>query len=847
MPHLDIDNLLQNLTLTEKISLLAGLDSWSTVPIERLGIPSVTVSDGPNGIRGTRFLDAVPSNCFPCGTGMAATFNKDLLVKAGELMAMEAKMKACHCVLGPTCNIARGPLGGRAFESYSEDPYLSGHIASAVVNGIQKHHVVACLKHFVCNDQEDERKGVDTIVTERALREVYLKPFQIAVRDSAPKSIMTAYNRVNGVHASQSKKLLQDVLRTEWNWSGMVMSDWFGVYSMKESLDAGLSLEMPGPTRFRELVQTSHAVVCNEIHMDTIDTNVRHVLQFINDCLEADIPVGQEESENTDPAASELLRKIAGESIVLLKNDENLLPLSATSSEGNQIIAVIGPNVKAERNSGGGSASLRARYTVTPWQGITNKVQENAAKNGQKSVVLEYALGAFLDKTLSDMGSIMYTEKDQKGMCARFYADAPGTPNRRLIEEIHTDSSRIFLSDYKSDQLPAGSQLFYVDFEGYFVAEETSQYWLGCSCLGTAQMFLDGELVVDNKTSQVAGDAFFLGMGTREERTCVNLKKGSRYHLKVEFGTRPTSKLVNEYQEVGGVFFGMDPVATDQQALDQAVELAKRADKVVLVTGLSKEYESEGFDRPHMDVPGWTDQMIAEVAKANPNVVVVNQSGSPVTMPWIDDVKGVVQAWYGGNELGNAIADVLFGDVNPSGKLSMTFPKRLEDNPSYLNFGSTHGRVLYGEDVFVGYKYYEKIDIKPLFAFGHGLSYTTFDVGVPDISTDDDFVYVSVEVTNTGEKAGHEVIQFYVEPESSKIVRPTKELRDFAKVHLIPHQSKLVTVKLPKLDVTSYWDSYKNRWFSEKGAYKVLVGTSSDKILSNGEFETGDDHWLSGV
>ncbi|OBA19185.1 hypothetical protein METBIDRAFT_33396 [Metschnikowia bicuspidata var. bicuspidata NRRL YB-4993] len=844
VPQLDVEHLLQELTLNEKISLLAGMNNWSTVPIERLAIPSVTVSDGPNGIRGTRFFDAVPSNCFPCGTGMAATFNKDLLVQAGELMAAEAKMKNCACILGPTCNIARGPLGGRAFESYSEDPYLSGHVASAVVNGIQKHDVVACLKHFVCNDQEHERKGVDSILTERALREVYLKPFQLAVRDSNPKSMMTAYNRVNGVHVSQSKKLLQEVLRQDWKWDGMVMSDWYGVYSMKESLDAGLNLEMPGPTRFRELVQTSHAVVCNEIHRDTIDDNVRHVLHFVNDCLKAEIPEGQVESENTDPAAGELLRKIGGESIVLLKNEDSILPLSAEKAKGNEVIALIGPNVKAERNSGGGSASLRARYTVTPWQGIASKVQEKAGPN---AVVLDYALGAFLEKTLPDIGSVMQTADGHKGMTARFYADAPGAQDRGLIEERTVDTTKIFLSDYHTDKLPAGQQLFYVDFEGYYVPEETSEYWFGCSCLGTAQMFLDGELIVDNKTTQVKGDAFFLAMGTREERTAVKLEKGRKYKLNVEFGTSPTCKLVTEYQEVGGVFFGIEAKSTGQAALDKAVEIARKADKVVMVTGLSKEHESEGFDRPDMDIPGWTDKLIAEVARVNPNVVVVNQSGSPVTMPWVDLVKGVVQAWYGGNELGNSLADVLFGDVNPSGKLSMTFPKRLQDNPSYLNFGSTHGHVLYGEDVFVGYRYYEKIGTQPLYAFGHGLSYTSFDLGAPEISLNDDEVSVSVKVTNSGKVAGDEVVQFYVEPTAPKIIRPKKELKDFAKVKLAPGETKTVSVKLPTLDVTSYWDSYKNKWLSEKGTYKVMVGTSSDKIAGSAEFQTSADKWWTGV
>lgn len=840
--QLNIEELLTELTLTEKISLLAGLNAWQTVPIERLNIPSVTVSDGPNGIRGTRFFDAVPSNCFPCGTGMASTFNKDLLIQAGELMSKEAKMKGAHCVLGPTCNIARGPLGGRAFESYSEDPALSGHMAAAVVNGIQLGNVVACLKHFVCNDQEDERKGVDTIVSERALREVYLKPFQIAVRDANPKSIMTAYNKVNGIHVSQSKKLLQDVLRDEWKWEGMTMSDWYGVYAIKESLDAGLNLEMPGPTRFRKDVQTTHKVVCNEIHRDVIDENVKYVLQFINDCLAAGIPKDQKELENTDPAAGELLRKIGGESIVLLKNDNNILPLSPEKKAGNEIIAVIGPNAKAERNSGGGSASLRARYTVTPFDGITQKVQERAGNN---AVVIEHSLGAYLDKTLPDIGSILVTEEGKSGVTAKFFREAPGTPGRTVFDTVHSDSSKLFLTDFKSPNLPAGEQLYYVDFEAYYIPEETATYEFGCSCLGTAQIFLDDKLIVDNKTHQVKGEDFFLGMGTREERALVDLEKGKKYKLRVEYGTSPTSKLETEYQETGGVYFGAEIKVSDEEALLNAINLAKKADKVVLVTGLSKEWESEGFDRPDMNIPGYTDKLIAEVSKVNPQVVVVNQTGSPVSMPWINDVKALVQAWYGGNELGNAIADILFGDVNPSGKLSLSFPEKLEHNPSYLNYGSTNGRVLYGEDVFVGYKYYEKVNKKPLFPFGYGLSYTTFGFKNAKVTVDGDNVVASIDITNTGKVDGSEVVQVYVLATNPKIIRPVKELRDFSKVHLKPGETKTVAVTIPLLEATSYWDSYKNKWLSEKDTYNVLLGTSSDNIVGEGEFKTDKNiYWL---
>ncbi|SGZ50938.1 CIC11C00000000336 [Sungouiella intermedia] len=843
MMQLDVEQLLIDLTLLEKISLLAGLNSCQTVKVDRLNIPEVRVSDGPNGVRGTRFFNSIPSNCFPCGTGMASTFNKDLLLEAGKLMCKEAKMKSIHCILGPTCNIARGPLGGRTFESYSEDPVLSGIMSAAIINGIQLGNVVACLKHFVCNDQEEDRNGVDTIVTERALREVYLKPFQIAVRDANPGAMMIAFNKVNGEHVSQDKTFLQDVLRKEWKWDGLTMSDWFGTYTTKQALEAGLNLEMPGPTRMRQEVQTSHMVVCNEIHRDVIDDNVRHVLKFINNCLMAEIPDDFEETENTDPAASTLLRQIAGESLVLLKNEDNILPLSPENEVGNELIAVIGPNARAERNSGGGSASIRTRYTITPFEGILNKVKERA---GDNAVIIEHSLGAYLDKTMPDIGNILTRENGEKGFTIKFFREPRGSPNRgEPFDVVLSDSTKMFLTDYSSSKLPAGTHLFYADIEGYFTPEETSAYEFGCSCLGTAQMFVDDELVVDNKTHQVKGDAFFLGLGTREEKGQIDLEKGKKYKLRVEFGTSPTSKLLAGVHDTGGVFFGAQIKTTDEVALEKALDLAKRADKVVLVAGLCKDWESEGYDRKIMEVPGWTDKLIAEVCKVNQNVIVVNQSGSPISMPWINKVKALVHAWYGGNELGNAIADVLFGDVNPSGKLSLTFPEKLEHNPSFLNFGSTNSRVLYGEDVFVGYKYYEKVDRKPLFPFGFGLSYTTFAFNNIQAVIDGDHIVANLDVSNTGEVDGAEVVQLYVKPQNPSIIRPVKELRDFGKVFLKSGETKTLTLKTSLLEATSYWDSYQKKWLSEKDTYTIILATSSDKVVGQSDITTvADKFWL---
>ncbi|KAK6197042.1 glycosyl hydrolase family 3 C-terminal domain-containing protein [Scheffersomyces amazonensis] len=645
---------------------------------------------------------------------------------------------------------------------------------------------------------------------------------------------MTSYNKINGEHVSQSKTILQEILRKEFKYDGTIMSDWFGVYSTKESLEAGLNLEMPGPTRFRQAVQVIHAVQSNEVSEEVIDENVRYVLQLVSESLKAEIPNDVVESPNDDPAASELLRKLGNESIVLLKNESGILPLSKTSVKGQKNIAVIGPNVKVAQDSGGGSASMTTRYKITPWEGIQAKLKE-----GNDTVGLEYALGAFLDSTLPDVGEVLLNEEDEKGIVARFYKYPPDHKGDRiLMETLNLSTSRVLLSDYSSDKLDPNNPLYYVDFTGTFIPDETAEYNFGTSCVGTAQIFVDDVLVVDNKTKQTKGDAYFLGMGTREERGSAYLEKGVPYKVRVEFGTAPTYTLESGLEDAGGLYFGIQIKSTPEAEISKAVKLAKEVDKVILIVGLSKECESEGFDRPNMDIPGYTSDLIEEVVKVNPNVIVVNQSGSPVSMPWAKKVPGLIQAWFGGSELGNSLADVLFGDYNPSGKLSMTFPKRLQDNPSYLNFGSTNGQVWYGEDVYVGYRYYEKVEVEPLFSFGYGLSYTTFELHGLEISNNGDSINLKIKLTNTGAIYGAEVIQIYIKQENPIIPRPKKELKDFGKISLEAGESGSIEFSISIKEATSYWNGLKHKWQSDKGIYKVLVGTSSDDIKLQGKFVT---------
>ncbi|CAN6625944.1 hypothetical protein TRVA0_010S02410 [Trichomonascus vanleenenianus] len=826
----DVEELLSKMTLEQKVALLAGQNNWSTQPIPEHGIPTMRLSDGPNGLRGTRFFKSTPSACLPCGTAMGATFDPELLIEAGRVLANEAKAKGVHVVLGPTANIQRSPLGGRGFESFSEDPYLSGSIASAVIKGMQDEGILATMKHFVCNDQEDDRRAYNAIVSDRAFREIYLLPFQLAMRDAMPGCIMTSYNRVNGTHASQSKKIIKDILRDEWKYDGLVMSDWFGTYSIEESVKAGLNLEMPGPTIYRgDLLK--NAVLCRTILETDVDDNARWVLKTIKRAFnESGIPAEAPEGEHDTEEVRQMLRKIAGNTLVLLKNKNSILPLPK-----NKKTAIIGPNAKIAAYCGGGSASLHAYYAVTPYEGVKAKVDD-----------LQYALGLDTSKSLPLLGEHLITKDGKKGFYMGTYDGPQSDKNRRLVDENYLTNSSMSMSDYKPDI--GEKDTFYCDVEGYFVPESDGEYEFGVSVVGSAQLFVDGALVVDNTKNQKRGTAF-MGAGTIEEKGSIALKKGQKYKVTVAFGGANTSTLGQGSTIIlgGACQIGFRKIESIEETLAEAERVAKEVDQVILSVGLTKEYESEGFDRTHMDLPEHVDKLVDIVTKANPNTVVVLQSGTPVSLPWIEKVPALVQAWYGGNETGNAIADVVFGDVNPSGKLSLTYPKRVEDNPAYLTYSSENGETIYGENVHVGYRYYEATKREPLFPFGFGLSYTDFTYGQVSAKQDGDNVTFSVEVTNKGSVAGKEAVQFYVSQKNPSILRPVKELKAFAKVDLAPGETKVATATIPLKYATSYWDTSKDKWISEKDVYTVHAASSSETVLSTVAFETEKTFYWNGL
>lgn len=754
------------------------------------------------------------------GTALGATWNVHLLREAGALMGQEAIAKGASVLLGPTVNMQRSPLGGRGFESFSEDPVLAGNLAAASVTGIQSTGVAATIKHFVCNDLEDKRMSSNSIVSERALRELYLMPFQIVQRDAKPYAFMTAYNLLNGLHCSENPRLLQDILREEWKFDGLVMSDWFGVYSTTEAIKAGLDLEMPGPSYIRG-DQITTAIRCGKLKVPDIDCRVRTVLRFIQKLLPLGIPSNAPEKTIESPEISALLRRLSSESIVLLKNENMVLPL-----QKNKSTAVIGPNAASAAYCGGGSASLLPSYTVTPLDAVKSKTSD-----------VQYELGAPGWKQLPLLSQVAKMADDRRGLTMKVYLEPPSTENRKVVEERVIHNSYLLLFDYKNPKL--NTNLWYADIDCSVRPDETAEYEFSCSVAGTAKIFVDGRLVVDNMTKQVEGDSF-MGTGTREELGLIKLEEGKSYNVHVEFGTMPTMTFQKDgiiSFGAGGIRLGFARKIQLDKEIERAVRLAKSVEQVVLCVGLNSDWESEGYDREHMDLPPGSDRLVEAVIAANPRTVVVNQSGTPVTMPWAGRCAAILQAWYGGNETGNGIADVLFGDTNPSGKLSLSFPLRNEDNPAFLNYVSDCDRVIYGEDIFMGYRFYEKTKKEVLFPFGHGLSYSSFRLDTMEVIDDGCEIVVSAIVHNTGLADGAEVVQVYIESLRPTITRPVKELKGFAKVHVLTGEAVKAEVKISKRYATSFYHEMQGCWTSERGKYHVLVGSSSANAMLAGAVE----------
>lgn len=652
----EIESILSQMTLEEKAALCIGATPWTTAPVERLGVPEMIVSDGPHGVRrvpevSSMMSDSLPATCFPAASCTASTWDTALIRRMGEALAEECIALNVDVLLGPGANMKRSPLGGRNFEYFSEDPFLAGEMAANLIQGVQSRGVGTSLKHFAVNNQEYQRFTINARVDERSLREIYLPAFEKAVKQGKPFTVMCAYNKLNGEYCSEHHRLLSDILKDEWGFEGLVVSDWGAVHDRVASLKGSLDLEMPGP-QDRRVKAVVEAVRSGQLDEAVLDGSVRRILRIVFKAKET-LKTGTFDVE----AHHELARQIAAEGMVLLKNN-GLLPL-----KGQQYLAVIGSAAKSAHFQGGGSSHINPTKVAVPFK-------ELQARAG--GAELTYAEG------------------------------------------------------YKSDN------------------------------------------------------------------------------------------------------------SFSQDLIDQAVTTARSADVAVLYIALPSFKESEGYDRRDLDL---TDQQIAlikAITTAQPNTVVVLNNGAPVAMSeWIDGTAAVLESWMMGQAGGAAIADVLFGAVNPSGKLAETFPLRIEDTPAFLNWPGGAGEVVYGEGLYIGYRYYDAKKQPVLFPFGHGLSYTSFAYSSARASAgsfkDVDGVTVTVDVTNTGRLPGKEIVQVYVHDHKSGLVRPEKELKGFAKVELQPGETRSVTIPLDFRAFAYYHPKY-GQWITEDGDFDLLIAASAADI-----------------
>lgn len=800
MARRDIEALLDAMTLEEQVSLLAGADFWTTVPILRLGIPAIKVSDGPNGARGGgSLIGGVKAASFPVGIALGASWNPALVEEIGGALAEEARSKGASVLLAPTVNIQRSAVNGRNFECYSEDPCVTATLAAAYVTGLQNGGVGATVKHFVGNESEIQRTTMSSDIDDRALREIYLPPFEAAVKTAGAYAVMSSYNRLNGTFTSEHKTLLTELLKNEWGFSGIVMSDWFGSHSTAPTVEAGLDLEMPGPTRDRgdKLVAAVHS---GGVEAEKVRDAARRVLTLIERVGGFDAPHIPVEQAIDKPAHRALIRRAGADAIVLLKND-GILPLDLAG----RTIAAIGPNAEAAQIMGGGSAQLNPHYAVSPADGLRMLTSENQLRS---------APGVAANRLMPLISG-------------PFEVDVYGRPDLTgpIVEhQSHPLGEVMWFNAVAAGVADAD---FSLRATTRFTPVETAGHVFGLVSIGPSRLIVDGHTVVDIRQDWTPGDNYF-ECGNREARGTIGLEAGRTVEVIVEYRFVQAIALNLKAIRVGV------SVPLGDKAFTEAVELAQASDIAIVYAGRSGEWDTEGNDLPGIELPGRQAELIAAIASANANTVVVLQTGGPVAMPWLDKVRAVIEAWYPGQETGNAIADVLTGAAEPGGRLAQTFPRRRGDTPVETDDPRTYpgkdGHVVYREGVFVGYRHYEKAGIEPLFPFGHGLSYTTFDWGAPTVDRSsfdgDGLVTIRVGVTNSGGRPGSEVVQLYLAPPVSRVDRPSKELRAFVKLHLVPGETAEATMTL-SARAFSYFDTERNAFVAERGRYRAIVAASS--------------------
>ena len=789
-----VDSLLKQMTLEEKIGLCSGTGGGSTMRgVSRLHIPDCQVTDGPRGPHG-----ASPTTAFPSGVLFGATWNPSLIQEAGLVMGNETRALGDGILLGPGINIQRDPLGGRFFEYYTEDPYLNARLAAAIVTGIQSEGVAACLKHYVCNNREDNRNNYMSMVDSRTLNEIYLPGFKAAVQDGHIWGVMTSANGVNGDFVSDSRGLLNGILKGQWGFDGLVMTDWLQTRSTEKAALAGLDVSMPGGV-CGFAAPLLDAVKAGRVPESVIDDKARRVLRvYARVGLLDQRPLAAGAALNT-PAHQSVARRVATEGIVLLKNSRNLLPLNPAHLKN---VLVLGPS--ADKRfcvvGLGGSSWVQGPYEVTPLAGIrrvlADKVQYLATDD----------LGGFQPIPAGVMQSVDGT----RGFQTKYFAQGSSDP---VVQRVEPQVNFMWEMRSPDPKIPPAG--FRAQFIGRVIPPVTGTYTIRIVAGGEAWLYVEAgggaPVAVVNRAA-----------GRPSATAVVEMQAGKPFDLRVDYTRQPGDAAVSLTWE--------PPSATQAWAAVDAA--ARKADTVIVVGGIDHSLDSEGRDRTDMHFPPVQQELINRVARQNPKTVVVLINGSPLELGgWLPHVPAVVEAWYPGMEGGNAIADVLFGHVDPSGRLPFSWPKRLEDSPSHQLGTQNNDEVDYKEKLLVGYRYYDTRNVAPQFPFGYGLSYTTFSFGPLHAIPKNGRVPLSLTVKNTGPRDGIETVQIYVRPLKPSVTRPVHELKAFQKISLKAGQSRQVDFQLGP-EAFSYFNAAKNRWQVDPGPYEIQAGVSSRQILS---------------
>jgi beta-glucosidase len=797
-----VDSILSQMTLDEKVDLIAGIDFMYLRGVPRLGVPRLRMADGPMGVRNDG-----PATAYAGGIALAASWNPALAERIGVEFGRDARARGVHFLLAPGVNIYRAPMAARNFEYLGEDPFLASRLAVSFINGVQSQGVSATIKHFAGNNSEFDRNNTDSIIDERTLREIYLPAFEAAVKEARVGAIMDAYNLTNGFYMSQHAYLNNVVAKKEWGFQGVIMSDWISTYDAIGAANGGLDIEMPSGSQFNR-DKLLPAIESGEISVATIDDKVRRQLRvamtfgwFDREQLDSSIP-------RYNPEGQQAALQGAREGMVLLKNDGALLPLDG---ERVKTILVVGPNAHPAVIGGGGSSQVEPFNSVSILEGMVTVAGENT------EVLYDRGLPP-RSETISATQFSTEASSGEPGMRAEYFAaaDLSGTPVLTRVEpriEIGLNNG--------TPQFPEGT--LSERWTGYYKVPEQGTYDVFVSAAGDLgglyRVFLDDKLLIDNWNLNKAMVDY------------VTLALDAGNH-KVVLEHHGRQKWPGERLQLGFSRYG-DRVEASAKAL------AARVDVVVIAVGFDGSSESEGSDRTFRLPPG-QDELIQAMAAANERTVVVMTSGGAVDINgWLDHVPALLQAWFPGQEGGTAVAEILFGTVNPSGRLPASFERRWQDNPAHDYYYPEPGtpRIVYEEGIFVGYRGYEKNGVAPLFPFGHGLSYTTFkysNLALSPEKTDDGKVQVTFDLTNTGSRNGAEVAQVYVADTHSNVPRPPKELKGFAKVELQPGETKHVTVELNRRSL-SYYDVDEKAWRAEPGMFDVLVGRSSTMIELRGK------------